>query len=510
MSGTRPRIRVRAGASSWEGAMTTDSVENFAARVGIGTQNLMAATTYGYLPLTRLRQKLEWMYRGSWVVGAAVDVVADDMTRAGVIMNSDTPPDDIEKIHTRINELCMWQSLGDTIKWSRLYGGALMVMMIDGQDTAQPLLTDRIAKDQLKGFVVLDRWMVQPTYQNLVKEFGPDYGMPVQYDVVQQAPYLPNMKVHYSRCIRLDGIGLPFNQRITENLWGMSVIERLQDRLVAFDSGTMGTAQLLYKAYLRTYKVKDYRNLVAFNSELTEKFHKLMELMRIYQSNEGLTVIDAEDEFETHSYSFAGLSETLLMLGQQISGALGIPLVRLFGQSPAGLNSTGESDLRQYYDMIKAQQEARLRRPLTKLFDVIWRSTLGTDTPDTFAFTFNSLYQLNEMEKAEVAQRDSDTIKLLHDAGVITTQIALKELKQSSIQTGRFTNISEQDIEDAGEAPAPWEQPEPGETMPGMPGAAPGGKTNGAGGGVGPGMPGVSTPVPKSGNGAASSMENEE
>ena len=475
MSDTKPRITVRAGAvmtedqmnSSWRGAMFNDSVENFAARIGLGADNLLSETSYNYNPLTRMRAKLEWMYRGTWLVGAAVDTVADDMTRAGITMNSDTPPEDIEKIHTALNELSFWQHLNETIKWSRLYGGALMAVMIDGQDPSTPLLHDTIVKDSLVGFTVLDRWMVQPSYSHLIRDWGRDYGKPEYYDLIAQAPYLPSMRLHHSRVLRLDGIELPFNQKVTENLWGMSVIERLHDRLIAFDSGTMGAAQLLYKAYLRTYKVKDYRNIVAFNSELTEKFHKLMALMRKYQSIEGLTIIDAEDTFETHAYSFGGIPETLMILGQQISGALGIPLVRLFGQSPAGLSATGESDLRNYYDMIKAQQEARLRKPLLKMFDIIWRSKLGVDPPDTFGFQFNSLYQMNEMEKAEVAQRDADTVKLLHDAGIITTSIALKEMKQSSIITGRFTNITEEDIADSEEAPPPWEKPE---VPPGMPG----------------------------------------
>jgi hypothetical protein len=149
--------------------------------------------------------------------------------------------------------------------------------------------------------------------------------------------------------------------------------------------------------------------------------------------------------------------------------------VRLFGQSPSGMNATGESDLRNYWDMIGSQQEARLRRPLTKVYDVLWRSALGTDPPSTFAFKFNSLYQMNEMEKAEVSQRDADTVKLLHDAQVITTEIALKEMKQSSILTGRFTNISDEDIKDAADMPPPWEQPPPGAPgLPGQPGAPPG------------------------------------
>ena len=147
--------------------------------------------------------------------------------------------------------------------------------------------------------------------------------MPIYYDVVATAPFMPRQRIHYTRCVRMDGVTLPFRQKLSENGWGMSVIERLYDRLIAFDSGTMGAAQLLYKAYLRTYKVEGYRALVGAGGALMERFIKSMDMMRMMQSNEGLTVIDAKDEFETHAYSFAGVPETLQMLGQQISRRAG-------------------------------------------------------------------------------------------------------------------------------------------------------------------------------------------
>jgi phage-related protein (TIGR01555 family) len=497
----RPRLSVRAGTGVTLGNLTTDAISNFVARIGLGQQNQLSGSTYNFLPISRIQQLLEYAYRGSWIIGAAVDCVADDMTRAGVQMNSDTDPDDIEQLQTAMNETLLWQSLNQTIKWSRLYGGALMVMQIDGQDMATELDPLTVPPEGLKGFMVLDRWMVQQTFSDLVLDYGPDYGMPRFYDVVATAPFMPRQRIHYTRCVRMDGVTLPFRQKLSENGWGMSVVERLYDRLIAFDSGTMGAAQLLYKAYLRTYKVNDYRALVGAGGPLLEQFAKSMELMRAMQSNEGLTIIDAKDEFETHAYSFAGIPETLMILGQQISGALGIPLVRLFGQSPSGMNATGESDIRLYYDMINSTQEARLRRPLSRVFDVLWQSVLGQEPPDTWNFKFNSLRQLDETEKAELAERDAGTIASLHGAGIISTKIALQELKQSSIITGRFTNITEQDIADSENEPAPWSpEAQEQEQQQAAMGAAPGGGgPPGEGGGKPPGgggaLPGA--PAPK-------------
>ncbi|MFX8813048.1 phage portal protein, partial [Acinetobacter baumannii] len=91
-----------------------------------------------------------------------------------------------------------------------------------------------------------------------------------------------------------------------------------------------------------------------------------------------------------------GLDNILMQFGQQIAGALGIPLVRLFGQSPAGFSATGESDLSNYYDNINQQQEGRMRTPLHKLLEIVSRSKLGKPLPDSFKFDFASLWQIDD------------------------------------------------------------------------------------------------------------------
>ncbi len=219
--------------------------------------------------------------------------------------------------------------------------------------------------------------MINPNLQLRIKDMGPHLGKPEFYDVVATASGIPAWKIHHSRLIRFDGVTLPYQQAQTENEWGMSIVERIWDRLTAFDSASMGAAQLVYKAHLRTMKIKKLRELIAMGGPALDALMKNMDMIRLFQSNEGLTLMDGEDEFDTHQYSFAGLDDIISKFAEQISGAVGIPLVRLFGQSPKGF-STGDADLANYYDTISTQQERRLRQPLRKLFDVMYRSELGS------------------------------------------------------------------------------------------------------------------------------------
>lgn len=448
----KANVAASANAKRWASG---DSFQNFEARVGLGTANQASQYTYGFDFISRNRVQMEAMYRSSWIVGQAVDVVADDMTRAGVDLDGDLDPSDRNKLTAGFERMALWDRINDTIKWARLYGGALAVMLIDGQNPSTPLNPESIGPGQFKGLFVMDRWLVQPTLTDLVKEMGPDMGMPRYYDVVADSMALSRQRIHYSRVLRIDGVELPYWQKIAENLWGQSVIERLIDRLVAFDSTTVGASQLVYKAHLRTLAVKDLRTIIAAGGPAMEALLKNVDMIRRFQSNEGLTLIDADDTFEAHQYSFSGLDNVLMQFGQQLSGALGIPLVRLFGQSPAGLNASGESDLRTYYDNIKQQQERRLRAPLTRLFDVLIRSEIGTEPPEGFAYSFTSLWQLSDTEKSNNAKTTTEAVVAAYDADLIDRPTAMKELRQASHSTGVFTSISDEAIEEAENEPPP-------------------------------------------------------
>jgi phage-related protein (TIGR01555 family) len=442
--------------------MTADGYENAISRLGLDQDNALSAGTYDFDLVTRNRLLLEMAYRGSWIVGVMIDAIAEDMTREGVSITTSEAEDKLQDFQASFSRLQIWNSLADNIKWGDLYGGAIGVLQIDGQDLKTPLRLDSVGKGQFQGIVVFDRWMVNPSLSETI-DSGPDMGLPKYYQIVNDPnAYSPSQAfdfgtayVHHSRVVRHIGIKLPFFQAITEFMWGESVLERLWDRLIAFDNATMSTASLIDRANLRTVKIDKLREIIAAGGKALDGLKSQFEMMRIAQVNEGLTLLDKEDDFAATSYSFAGLPETLLQFGQQLAGARGIPLVRLFGQSPAGLNSTGESDIRMYYDNIKAKQEATLRRPFETIIKVMWRSEYGTPAPEDLEFQFTPLWQMDAKDKAEIGKTNTDTITQAHQDGLLTTPAAMKELRGLSAETGLFSNITDEDIEEAELEPAP-------------------------------------------------------
>ena len=151
-SGDKPRVRIKDGK-----IYTADGIENFLTRTGITANNLSAASTYNFLPISRNRLQVEWAYRSSWIVGTIVDCVAEDMTVNGVDLLCDASPDEISEVESEIDSLQVWSALCDTEKWSRLYGGAIGLLMINDQDVSTPLDIETVNKDQFRGVLPLDR-----------------------------------------------------------------------------------------------------------------------------------------------------------------------------------------------------------------------------------------------------------------------------------------------------------------------------------------------------------------
>jgi len=150
---------------------------------------------------------------------------------------------------------------------------------------------------------------------------------------------------------------------------------------------------------------------------------------------------------------------------EQCSGAEQIPLVRLFGQSPSGF-STGDTDLRNYYDTIDLRRSNELETAISNIYKLVL-SSLGIKIPDDFDIEFGSLWQMNETERSELANQNLETVARAEEAMLIDKPTALKELKQMSKKTGVFTNITVDMINQAELEPPPTpEGMEQGEDKP--------------------------------------------
>ena len=428
-----------------------DAFSNLLARLGTGTPNLLEGTEYGLTRMSQDFNTLNALYRESWIIRRIVDVIPADMLKNWITITSGLAPDVEKQLSLALRRTQLIDKLKRGMQWGRLYGGALGVMLIkhQGFDLSQPLQLNWIMPGDFQGLMIFDRWNNINPSSELIEDIGdPDYGYPKYYTVSDPAGG-GSVKIHHSRCIRFTGNLLPFWEEIAEQQWGASVVESVFDELKKRDNVSWNIAQLTFMANIRVLKMQDLGQLLAAtDSESQAELLRTLEAQNILLNNMGMQVMDSADGLETHQYTFGGLAEVYQQFIMDISGAAEIPVTRLFGRSPAGLNATGESDLQNYYDMVAEKQESYLRPILNKVLPPFIISTLGS-LPDDFDFEFDPVAEPTDKERADLAKCGTDNVVAAYNAGLISQRCALKELKQQSERTGVWTNITDEDIERA-------------------------------------------------------------
>ena len=427
-----------------EAVAVNDAFSNPLFRLGYGSQSPLEATEY---PLTRMTDNyalLNSLYRDNWVVQNVVGLMVDDMLREWYKLKGNVTPEMQDALDRVERQTRTRARINEGMRWGRLYGGAAGLILIKGQeDPSKPLDLDMVFPGSFQGLYILDRWMGITTTNGLVMEAGE----PVpEYYSITDARGNTAARVHHSRVIRFTGRELPEIERMAEMYWGESEVEALYKDVVAHDNVSANMAALTFQANINTMEVKGLEQLFSIGSgQAQRRFWNVMQAQSVLRSNFGTQLVEEGTKLTNQQYSFAGLQDVYESMCLNLCGASHYPMTKLFGRSPAGMNATGESDLKNYYDYVDSQREAKLRPALQKLLPVLAMSAWGF-VPDDLDFTFPPLWTPTATETAEIAKIKSEATIAGFQAGLYDKATAMKELKKLEEETGMFGSLSDEEI----------------------------------------------------------------
>ena len=426
-----------------EAVPTGDAFSNPLFRLGWGSQSPLEATEY---PLTRMTDNyalLNSLYRDNWVVQNVVGLVVDDMLRewykAGGLSPAEQDALSREERRARLRP-----RVAEGLRWGRLYGGAAGLILIRGQeDLSKPLDLELVYPGSFQGLYILDRWQGVSPNMGLTFEGGEE--VPESYSITD-GEGRTTATVHHSRLIRFTGRDLPRLERQAELYWGESEIEALYRDVVAHDNVSANMAALTFRANVTTQEVKGLEQLLSMASPAVQRrFWNVMQAQSVLRSNFGVQLVEEGTKLTDHNYNFAGLSDVYESMCLNLCGASHYPMTKLFGRSPAGMDATGEGDLKNYYDYVDSQREAKLRPALEKLLPVLCMSALGY-VPEGLDVSFPPLWTPTAKELADIAKAKSEAIAAAYTNGLLNVDTAQKELRKLSEETGMFGSITDGEI----------------------------------------------------------------
>ena len=441
----RNKSRPRGAQPNTEAVSVQDAFSNPLFRLGYGSQSPLEATEY---PLTRMTDNyalLNSLDRDNWVVQNVVGIIPDDMTKKWFALAGAVGPEHLKELDRVQRVTALRERVNEGLRWGRLYGGAAGLIMIRGQEgmLGQPLELESIYPGTFQGLYILDRWQGVVPGMELVFEGGEP--VPAYYSITN-ARGNTVAKVHHSRLVRFTGRDLPFLERVAELYWGESEVEALYNDVVKHDNVAANMAALTFRANVDTMEVQNLDQLFSVTSgEQQRRFWNVMQAQSVMKSNFGMQLVNRGDQIKNTQYTFTGLQEVYDSMCLDLSGASRIPVTKLFGRSPAGMNATGESDLRNYYDYVDTLREAKLRPILEKLLPVLAMSAWGA-VPDGLDITFPPLWTPTAAEVAEIALKKAQAIRDTFQAGLFRADTAQRELKKLADETGMFDSISEEEI----------------------------------------------------------------
>ena len=428
-----------------------DNWEN--AMVGLGQiQDKAIKTHYSYSDLLD-QATLTEMYVGGGLAARITNVVADDMTREWVWMDDDEARTVVESVS---QELGMEEKINTSLRWQRLNGGSLLVIgAMDGHTVDQPLDIKKIKSiEYLRPVASTSVDLSASVWDEDVNSprFGKITTYSIRYKIFNK--YVDVM-VHWTRVVEFHNDPCPTGKFSTVDVdtayWGMSSLQVVNESLRDIGGVSQSTVNILYDFVSGVYKFKNLAQLIATDEDGSAQagLVKRMNAINSSKSIINAIILDTDEQYDKQYTTVAGLPEIIDRYMLQLSGSSGIPVTRLYGRSPAGLNATGESDLRNYYDLIEAQQRNRLYNPLSYIIKLIlaWK---GLDEAKC-TFSFNSLYQLTESEKADLAKTEAETEQI--KTNVYVTQI-----------TNGFRDITEIAEENGWDVPEGFVPPEPADT----------------------------------------------
>jgi phage-related protein (TIGR01555 family) len=395
----------------------------------------------------------EALYRGSDMGARIVDSIPDEMTREGWELACENDAETSEATEQAMEDLEVEPAFNQALKWKRAFGGAGIIIGADdgSPDVAKPLQIERVRS--VEWLSVLDcRELVPWTFY--LDPFSANYGKPSSYKIMpynvgigpggvayeeRKLPLYAGQwkEIHASRILRFEGVVVNRYQMRETWGWGSSIWDRILDALRDFDSSYSSAASLVQDFSQAVVWIQGLAQAMASNkAELVQQRMQLIQLQRSVIRGVMLDAGDGQgggrEDFERKGTPIAGMSEIMDRLAQRLAAAVDMPITRLMGEQPAGLNATGDNDIRRWYDHIRSLQTKQMLPQLKQLMRIVFAAKEGPTKgkePDKWSIEFKPMWQLDELQEAQ----RRDTIAAA-DSKYITAQVLTPE----EVATTRF------------------------------------------------------------------------
>ncbi len=355
-------------------------------------------------------------YKDLWLVRRLVESRADEVLRCGWGVPETEKLPNFTALNTATHPEGAFQR---ACHMADLKGGAGLFVGYKNQ-AGQDLLQPPPAGGEVAFLEVFDK------FQLVGQERDPNVDSPV-YDQPRiwqvTGARRSGLRFHTSRMIRFPGAarGSDLGDSQQDRDWGYSTLQAVWDDVVRYGVFWQAIGHLMQLSSVGVLKLHGLIELLA--SKRRADAEARIDLLNETLSIARMLLLDAKqgEEYHREAVSFTDMPALLQELQINTAGAFDMPATRLFGRAPAGMNATGESDMRNWYDRCQAYGQRVIQPRLEQLLTI----TEGHEVE----VEFESLWQPTETEKATVRNLQITGTERLWSMGTISDA----EIRQAMI-----------------------------------------------------------------------------
>lgn len=351
-----------------------------------------------------------------------VEVIATEMTRKGIEIHTTghegAKSDKVNAIRQAFADFNVVNILKVAAMDDGFFGRAHVYVDLGDLSDAE-LVTDigdgenaasraKIKKGMLKSFRTVEPMWVYPTSYNATNPLSGDWYRP-------QSWMVQGRRVHSSRLLTFVGREVPDVLKPSYMFGGISLSQMAKPYVDNWLRTRQSVADLINAFSVMVLATPMNTLLASGGSDLIARMNAFVAC----RDNRGLMAIDKETEALTNvSAPLGGLEALQAQTQEHMSAVCGIPLVKLLGITPTGLNASSEGEIRVFYDWVHAFQESLFRPNLQRMMNIIQMHLFGEVDPE-IEFRFGALWSMSDKERAEVDKLKADTGQVLIDSGTL-------------------------------------------------------------------------------------------
>lgn len=363
----------------------------------------------GYPYLAAMAQKPE--YR------KMVGTIAEEMTRKWIKLRTvgdDDKSERVKAITDALERFHVREKFREAAEHDGYFGGGQIYIDVlspknvsawtDDNELKQKLFISdkKIPKGSLKGLQVIEPVWTYPGVYNAQNPLSPDFYKPTEWFVMGKT-------VHASRMIDFVSRQVPDLLKASYNFRGLSLVQMAEPYVNNWLRTRDSVSDMIHSFSI---PVIGTNMSTVLQGGGADSVLARLDLFNRCRDNRGAFAKDNDTTSpETVEFVNAPLSglDTLQAQSQEHMAAVsGIPLVKLLGITPNGLNASSDGEIRVFYDYIHSLQQAMFKEPLKRVMDVIQLSEFGDIDPEIY-FEFEPLYEMSAKERADIRLVDAQT-----------------------------------------------------------------------------------------------------